>query len=817
MIEMKTKITFILIFLTLTSFNMNAQQHQQGYRGNLNSGVIKGIIIDSASNTPIEYANIVVLSKKDTSVITGTVTDAAGKFNLEKVPFGRYFLDVRFIGFKDHRFNVELSNQKKSIDIGTIRLSSGTYNLENVVVEGTRNPVTYQIDKKVIDVDQMGTTISGNAAEVLENVPSVSVDIEGNVSLRGSSNFTVLIDGKPSVMDAQDILQQIPATSIQSIEIITNPSAKYDPEGTAGIINIILKKKQTLGLSGVVNANAGVHDKYGGDFLFEYKTRVVNYNFGLDYNRRIFPGTRRQENIYKLPSGSNYLNSDGSMEWGRTSYGIRGGLDFSLSEGDLLSFGGRYGNGAHQRNSGLSYLQWSDNSSNVDSYRSLIDSRREGEYFALNSNYQHKFKREGHELSGEFFYGRHSGDENSITTRLDAGVITEGTKATESGPENEFRGKLDYMLPLGEKNKFEAGYQGEAELSTDRNGLYSFDSTSADFIFEPLFSNTNEYNRTQQAVYSIYSDEWGDLGIQGGLRGEYTYQTTNVKESNQFFKIDRWDFFPTLHSSYKLGGGSQLMASYTRRIDRPHGWFLEPFISWVDANNVRKGNPALEPEFIDSYDAGIQTFFGKFNFSTDFYYRITQNKIESIRSLYQDAENVTLTTFENIGKDYSLGTEFMLVYDPLEFWDMNLMGNLYDYRVRGYLYGESFDRSSFNWNLRMNNVFAVTKSTSFQVNGRYNSPTVSSQGRSEGFFSADLAVKQDFMDKQLSMTLQVRDILGTAKHEFTSTSPDLYSYQYFNRESPVIMLNIKFNFNNYKKNNQEEQPDNGMNQGPEEF
>ena len=449
--------------------------------------------------------------------------------------------------------------------------------------------------------------------------------------------------------------------------------------------------------------------------------------------------------------------------------------------------------------------------------RSLIDSKRKGEYFALNSNYRHKFEREGHELSAELFYGHHSGDENSITSRIESGIITDGTKTTESGPENEYRGKLDYVLPIGEKNKFEAGYQGEAELSTDINGLYTYDSAAENFIFEPLFSNSNKYNRTEQAVYSIYSDEWGDFGFQGGVRGEYTYQTTDVKEHNQYFKIDRWDFFPTLHSSYKFGGGSQLMASYTRRIDRPHGWNLEPFITWVDANNVRRGNPSLQPEFIDSYDAGIQTFIGKVNFSTDFYYRITRNKIEDIRSLYPDAENVTLTTFENIGKDFSLGTEFMLIYDPLEFWDMNLMGNLYDYRVNGNLLGESFDRKSFNWNLRMNNVFRVTKTTSFQVNGRYNSPSVSSQGRAEGFFSADLAVKQEFMEKQLSLTLQVRDILGTAKHEFTSTSPDLYSYQYFNRESPIIMLNIKFNFNNYKQKNRDNQPDNGMGQEPEDF
>ncbi len=239
---MKMKNTLILFYLILIPLCINAQP-QRGY-GN-SGGVITGTVIDSASKAPIEYANIVVLSLKDTSVITGTVSNSEGKFNVQKVPFGRYFLDVRFIGFKDRRFTIGLSSQKKEIDLGTIKLKSTAFNLENVVVEGARNPVTYQIDKKVINVDQLGTTISGNAAEVLENVPSVSVDIEGNVSLRGSTNFTVLIDGKPSVMDAQDILQQIPATSIQSIEIITNPSAKYDPEGTAGIINIILKRDRT--------------------------------------------------------------------------------------------------------------------------------------------------------------------------------------------------------------------------------------------------------------------------------------------------------------------------------------------------------------------------------------------------------------------------------------------------------------------------------------------------------------------------------------------------------------------------------------------
>lgn len=802
-------IYIILLFLT-TFFNLYAQERRDG------RGIISGFVIDSVSGSPIEYANIVVLSFNDTTVVTGTVSDTNGNFIVDNVPFGKYYLELRFIGYKNKARIIVLNSDNSNINIGTVRLSSGTINLNDVVIEGTRNPISYQIDKKVIDVGKMETTVSGNAADVLENIPSVTVDIEGNVSLRGSTNFTVLVDGKPSVMDPQDILQQIPATSIQSIEIITNPSAKYDPEGTAGIINIILKKQQTYGLSGIVNGNAGLDEKYGGDFLFEYKTPGLNYNFGLNYNRRIFPGTSMQRNIYSLPGDKTYLNNTGTMEWGRNSYGLRGGLEFDLTQNDLLSFSGRYGNGRFERNSSLNYQQWSDADPRKDFYVNEINGTRDGQYFAISSNYSHKFQKKDHQITTELFYSHHNSDESSVTTTLTGGVKTGGTNATESGPENEFRGKLDYTLPLGEKNKFETGYQGEIELSKDNNGLYTFDSISGALIFQPLYSHSNKYNNTNQAFYSIYSDEFGNFGLQGGLRAEYTYQTTDITDNNQYFKIDRWDYFPSVHSSFKFGTGSQIMASYTRRIDRPHGWFLEPYITWEDANNVRKGNPALEPEFIDSYDAGLQTFITKVNFSADFYYRITQNKIENIRSTYQNAENVTLTTFDNVGKDYSLGGEFMVIYDPASFWDINLMSDIYNYRIRGKILNETFDRNSFNWSIRMNNEFKILQSTSLQLNVRYNSPTVSSQGREEGFFSTDASLKQNLFGKQISLILQIRDLFISDKHEFTSVSPDLYSYQNFNRKTPIVMLNVRFNFNDYKEK-RNEQPDSGIEQQPEEY
>ncbi len=233
---------------------------------------------------------------------------------------GKYILEVRFIGYDTKIFDLEISPEKLEVNLGEIYIKPHVLELNDVVVKGDRSPVSYQIDKKVIDVDKIQTVISGNAADVLQNVPSVTVDIEGNVSLRGSSNFTVLIDGRPSIMSAQDALQQIPASSIDNIEIITNPSAKYDPEGTAGIINILLKKNQNLGTSGIVNANAGLNQKYGGDFLFQHKTSDLIYTVGMDYNKRIYPGTSSEENIFYSSNSISYLNSDGNMNWGRNRF-----------------------------------------------------------------------------------------------------------------------------------------------------------------------------------------------------------------------------------------------------------------------------------------------------------------------------------------------------------------------------------------------------------------------------------------------------------------------------------------------------------------
>ena len=757
---------------------------------------ISGKVLDFSTKHVIEYANIVVFSQDDSSMITGGVTDRYGLFKLKIQKQGEFYIEIRFIGYVTKTMETEIRPGSLNIDLGEILIHPSAVLMDNVVVEGERSPITYHIDKKVVDPDQMQTVISGNAIDVLENVPSVQVDIEGNVSIRGSQSFMVLIDGRPSVLSSQDALQQIAASSIDKIELITNPSAKYDAEGTAGIVNIIMKKNTNPGLNGIVNANVGMYDSFGADFLINYQSSRIKTNFGFDYNRRFLPGDRTYSNISYLEDNTSFINSVGVINRGRINYEGRGGIEFLLGVNDILSFGARVGRRERQQTADQNFTQFSETDPTEFNYFGNTDRSRDGTYYAFNSNYAHTFGANNHQLLGELFFGYQNSDEITTTSEFEDGIQISGRKTTEFGPSSDFRGKLDYSLPFSELTKFEAGYQGEIDLDEETNGLYEFNPESGEYEFQDEFSNVNKYTRSEQALYSIFFSKLWDVQFQVGLRAEYTYRTIEVPTQNESFNLDRIDYFPSLHISYNFSERTTWMVSYSGRINRPRGWALEPFVTWLDANNVRRGNPNLQPELIDSYETGIQTTAVDVSASTEIYYRITHNKIDRVRTALDD--NVILTTFENVGTDYSLGAEGMINVDPLQFWNVNLMGNIYNYLIEGVIDDEPFSRNSFNWQIRFNNTFKLWSSSQIQFNFMYNSPTVSSQGRREELFRSDLSVRQEIIKSILAVTLQVRDLFGTSRREFTSEGVNFYNYNYYNFNTPVLMLNLRYTFNDYK-------------------
>ncbi|MFA3782111.1 TonB-dependent receptor domain-containing protein [Melioribacteraceae bacterium 4301-Me] len=786
----------LAIILLVFSFSVNAQQINQK-----SNSVIKGRVYDFKAKVAIPYANILLYSETDGSQIRGTASDENGYFSIENVPNGQYYLEIKFIGYETKRINsISIKTNGTKLDLGELALVSSSIKLNEVVVEGDKSAISYQIDKKVIDVSKMGTSLSGTAVDILENVPSVTVDIDGNVSLRGSTNFTVYIDGRPSVLEPQDALQQIDAGSIESIEIITNPSAKYDPEGTAGIINIILKKQKDVGASVLSNLNAGLNDKLGGNVLFEYKNSLATIDLGADYRKFNFPGTSSEDNRTTINGTTYYLLTSGTSTRGFTNYGFRGNIDFKISNYDVLSFNTRYHYRDFLMSSNANHQQWSTENLGMIFNLNKSTTGRSGPGLALGTTFNHKFNSEGHEISLNLYYRFHNSDEYSLTELFSEGLINDGKRTTEKGPSNDLETKIDYTLPLDNNTKFEAGYQNEINNSRDYTDLLNYNFDTGQYEFLNQFSHINDYKTTQHSLYSIFSKQLGNLGLQLGFRTEYTYRLINVDDNNSF-KIDRWDYFPGIHMSFDFSSEQKIMASYTKRIDRPHGWHLEPFVTWIDANNVRQGNPSLLPELIDSYELSYKNIFGDIVFSTDFYYRINRNKIDDIRSAY--SENVTLTTFDNVGTDYSLGSEIMMNLAPVKYWTVDLMGNFYDYRINGNILGQPFERKSFNWNARLNNTLKIFDGTNLQFNFSYNSPTVFSQGKIDGYFRTDLAIKHELFNKLLSVTLQVRDLFKTAKYKNTTWSSDFYLNRQYTRESPMVMLNIKLNINNVNRNQEQ--------------
>ena len=763
----------------------------------IHDGTITGKVVDQTTGQPVGYANVILFTRDGDKEITGAGTDGSGRFTLSGVSDGKYYLRIQLIGYKIKTVRgVTVTDSNPRIDLGRIHLIATAISLPNVVTEARRSAITFQPGKQIVAASQIKTAAGGTAADVLEAVPSISVDINGNVSLRGSTNFQVLIDGRPSVMSAQNALQQIPAAAIKNIEIMTNPSAKYDASGTAGIINIILRKNSALGWSGILNLDGGLDDKYGGNFILQYRTPFVSYDAGLDFNRRTFPGSNRQIRQFIIGNSVSDLNSNGSELWQRILSGVRGGVDFNLSKRDNLSFGGRYGGRAFHHYSALNTFQSSNLQQQQLYYLDNHNYDNYGTFYELNSNYVHKFGRGDNKITGYLSYRNHSSNQTALSTATQGDTTLSGTRTTELGPHNELRGNVDYTLPIGKSERFSAGSEFFTRTYRDINKLYSYDSTTADYNFQPPFSHNNYFNRSRFAAYSIFSDKWDSLQAQAGFRTEYTYQLVAQTDSSRSYKLSRWDYFPSLSASYSFADGTQAMASYTRRIERPDGGDLEPYYSWFDANTVHIGNPSLKPELIDSYEMGIQTYLGQASISSDLYYRFTQDKIEHINSVY--AQNVTLTSVANVGNDYALGYEFSLQVNPVRLWQLNVTGDLYDYRITGAINSQSFARESLDWSAKSNNTFTISHSTEVELNARYHSPSVTAQGKWGGYFVTDLAVRQDIIPRKLSLTLQVNDLLNTGRREFVTQGTDFYNHDYYYRDAPVVMLNLQYNFNDYK-------------------
>ncbi|MCP4181634.1 MAG: TonB-dependent receptor [bacterium] len=768
-------------------------------------GNIMGNVKDANLNKFIEYANVVLFNKKDSSMITGTITNENGEFRIENVAFGEYYLIVDFIGYKKQIINnLILNNENNKIDLKSINLYQTAENLEEITISAERNYIDYKIDKKVINVSQHINAAGGTVAELLENLPSVNVDIEGNITLRGSSEFTVLIDGKPTVLSSNDALKQIPTNAIQNIEIITNPSAKYDPEGTSGIINIIMKQKRTEGFNGIINANYALKDKFGANFSFNYRKKKINAFVTANYRYNTINSDLLNLRGSFFSDTNYFIRSNSERKRILHPWSAKAGIDYYFNKKNNITVSLTYGNWRNNRFLTTQYYNYSLPVTTESYTISDNDYKIDGKYLEGNINYQHIFSGKEHKIDFSVSTWQWNGlnKENSYEQNFDNEFNSTGFQSNKrsglSKNKNIFYVSIDYNLPVG-NNKFEAGIA--SRFINESTNFLSENFNNETNIWENRneFSNDMSFYRNKYSVYTTFTGSIIGFEYQLGLRAEYSDRVLKQKTENLEYPLKKFNFYPSFYISRELSKGQQIQLNYSRRINRPQSWRLNPYPRHSDSYNYFSGNPLLKPEDINSYELNYVNKMKKLTLTLEAYFRQSFNKRTWVVNVHEDNPNIKYLSYDNIDKTKAYGTEIMINYKPMKILNINLSGNVYHYKVDANLIGEEMNVTGNSWDMRLNTSLKITKSTKLQLTGLYRSPRNIGQDNTDEYYIFGLSVKQDFFNKKLSLNINIRDIFSTGKTALKTITDNFYSILYIKNESPVIRLSISYKINNYKR------------------
>ena len=797
------KVLFLFIAL-ISTINLEANNINPDPASKIN-GKIRGNVKEATSGKAIEYANIAIFQLSDSTLINGTISDAKGDFQLSEIPKGEYFITIDFLGYgKKYIGDINIDRKSKNHDIGTILLEQSSFELDEITVSGEKNFVDYKIDKKVVNVAKHANAAGGSVAEVLENVPSVSVDIEGNTSLRGSSSFTVLIDGKPSPISGSDILKQIPANSVENIEIITNPSAKYDPEGTTGIINIIMKKGYSEGLNGMISANYATWNKVGGDLNLNYRKDKINYFIIANYSRN--PRNAVSENRRESYFNENTLFIDEATNRTRIMrpFKINPGIDLYINNKNTLSLSATFGGWGMDRIFDSRYESYDKESSFRTYSNSQNDFSIDGIYYVANASYQHIFSSKDHKLDMNLSLWTWNNDqqEQSLEMETDANFealsVLANNRSILDENRNNLHFKTDYTQNLF-KGKLELG----AELRLmEQIGDFSYekqDLESMNWDIFPDFTYASSFNRNIYATYATYSSVFEKFEFQLGLRAEKTDRSIFYPESDIEYPMDLFKLYPSLHVSRNLGKTQQLQFSYSRRINRPRPWQLNPYPGYTDSYNYFQGNPDLKPEDTDAFELNYINRIQKLTLSGGLYFRQSYNSQEMVQRINEKEPEVVYLTINNIDRTNSMGLEYMINYLPLRNINLNLSGNLYHFNVYSSFLGEDEHQSSINWDARLNASYNLGKGSRVQFSGIYNGPSVRGQGKSKAFYYFDLGLRKSFLDQKLNLSILVHNVFSNGRFETLIENEGFRSWFYYQGESPIVRFTASYIINNYQR------------------
>jgi len=813
----KTGISLIFICSFFGSF---AQQAMKTKISAELSSIIVGEVKEKSNGLPMEFVNI-SLHRLDSSLVSGTISGSGGKFELDKIPQGKYILKIAFMGYKSLHRNIDVKG-KDVINLGAFELEVFSNEISEVQVTGTKSTVEYRLDRKVVNINQNLVSIGGTALDVLRNAPGVQVSPDASITLRGNSNISFLLNGRNSAaFSGTDFLEQMPASSIENIEIITNPSAKFDPDGISGIINIVTKKKTNSGISSILSVNVGTKDKYNSSAnitIQKMKSNVITFA----YDNRLENRTMTMKSYKEMYSTSSILDQVTNNKFKFSSQSFRIGDDLQINSKNSISLSYNVRQNAHQSNGNT----LSNDYTLGDSKLYLIEqdyskSKNSGLSHDANLSYRKILNNKDHQLSADMTF---SNSENSGNNSLDyfdldpnslIGIDTIFHHDVSKSGNTNYSLQTDYVLPLKNDYKFEAGLKSVVQSLYSDYRLDSFDMKENLWKNDESYAERTDYDEQIHAAYITLSGKTKYFTYMAGFRFEGSYR--NLKSSRVATISDTimLNYFPTLHVNREFGDKNQIQLSYSKRIRRPRPEELNPYKDRSNPKDVRFGNPNLLPEYIHSYEFSYQKDWKSVFFASTLFYRYTNNEISRYR--VQLDSGILGMTYANLSKEKEIGTELVVNGDIFKWWKMNAELSFYENIVENNSDTTGNVRNqSFDWNGRINSTLLLPKMTSLQVSVNYRSPSARIQGTRSGNYTIDLALRKEFFKRSLIANIRLSDVFNTFKFSMETQDDLFYAKNSFKRESRILYFGLTWRFNQDnkakegKKRNDSNKPDMDM-------
>jgi outer membrane receptor protein involved in Fe transport len=766
---------------------------------------ITGSIVDQQKN-PVPFGNVAVHSGEDSTLVTGGVSDDQGKFIVPVNP-GNYFVKISFLSYDEVIIpSVIISNS--TVSLGVITLTESSQVLEEVIVKGEKAPMELQLDKRVFNIQKDLSNVGQNASDILGNLPSVTVDVDGTVSLRGSENVRILIDGKPSGLTSRDpeALRMLQGNLIESIEVITNPSSRYDAAGEVGIINIILKKNQDKGINGTFSANAGYPAQYGGTYSINIRKRKVNLfsSYGVEYDKRPGYGESYQQYSSADTSFAYMQHSDGTRQ--EFSHNFTVGLDYFFNDNSTLTGSVLYNTGDGLNKSETNYFDFDQNGTVIRTVKRTEREAEDEENIEASLNYKKNFERKGQTFTADLKWIKSVDNETTDYTESVGDGPDSLQRSVNFADEINWLLQADYIHPFGKDGKIEAGVKTASRIINNDYGLESQDGESLAWIPIAQYTNNLEYTERIHAAYVMASNTFGKISMQGGLRGELTDISTELQDPYILIPQDYFNLFPSASLSYKFRENKTFQLSYSYRISRPDFRHLLPYSSFRDPRVLFGGNPTLKPEYTNSIEMGYLLDWESGSILSNVYYRHRNNVIERIIT-GPDSAGRSIIVPINLSNENSYGAEFNLSLNVQDWWRINASANFYRAMTQGFYEGEVLESDTYTWTSRATSKMTFFKNLDFQVSFNYRAPRVTTQGKNLSIYSLDLGLSRDVLKGKGTITAGVRDLLNSRKRRVIIEREDYYSNSTFQWRPRQFTVTFTYRLNRAKEKprNSEEQ------------